>query len=62
MKREFRVTIEAKGNNAAEEFLATLNKMADKAEWDHGINVDVKRVDTTEVPDASFQSGAEYGD
>lgn len=49
MKREFRVTIEADGNAAAEEFLNTMRKVADKAEYEHGINVDVERVETSET-------------
>jgi len=49
MKREFRVTIESDGNAAAEEFLNTMRKVADKAEYEHGINVDVERVETTET-------------
>jgi hypothetical protein len=48
MKQEFRVTIEAP-NAAAEEFLNTLSKVADKAEYEHGITVEVQRVETTET-------------
>jgi hypothetical protein len=57
MKREFRVTIEAPGNQAAEEFLNTLKKVGQKAEFEHGITVDVQRLDTTDVPEASFETG-----
>lgn len=59
MKREFRVTIKAPGNQAAEEFLNTLKKVGEKAEFEHGINVDVERVDTTEVQEASFEAGGD---
>jgi hypothetical protein len=62
MKREFRVTIDAHGNQAAEEFLNTLRKVAQKAEFEHGISVDVQRLETTDVEEASFRTGAEYGD
>jgi len=48
MKQEFRVTIEAP-NAAAEEFLNTMLKVADKAEYEHGITVEVERVETTET-------------
>lgn len=47
-QQEFRVTIEAP-NAAAEEFLNTLSKVADKAEYEHGITVEVQRVETTET-------------
>lgn len=62
MKREFRVTIDAQGNQAAEELLNTLQKIGQKAEHEHGISVDVERLETTDVDDVSFESGAEYGD
>ena len=62
MKREFRVTIDAEGNQAAEELFNTLNKLCQKAEFEHGISVDVERLETTEVQDASFKTGGEYGD
>jgi hypothetical protein len=57
MRDEFRVTIDAPGAQASEEFLNTLKKMADKAEWEHGIDVDVQRVETESVPEASFETG-----
>lgn len=62
MKREFRVTIDAQGNQAAEEFLNTLRKVGEKAEFEHGITVNVERIDTTDVEDASFSKGDNYGD
>jgi len=62
MKREFRVTIESEGNQAAEELFNTLNKLCEKAEFEHGITVDVERIDTTDVEDASFSKGGNYGD
>lgn len=49
MKREFRITIDADGNAAAEEFLNTMRKVAEKAEYEHGITVDVQRVETTQT-------------
>jgi len=58
MKQEFRITIEAP-NAAAEEFLNTMLKVADKAEYEHGISVNVKRVETTETNrdvDTAYQS------
>jgi len=58
MKQEFRVTIEAP-NAAAEEFLNTMLKVADKAEYEHGISVNVERIETTETNrdvDKAFQS------
>lgn len=60
--KEFRVTINADGNQAAEEFLNTLNKMAQKAEYEHGIGVTVERIETTEQPDVSdaFTDGGQY--
>ena len=61
MKREFRVTIEATGNQPAEEFLNTLKKMADKAEYEHGISVDVEKLETTTVEEASFTTCGEHG-
>jgi len=54
MKQEFRVTIEAEGNNAAEEFRNFLRKVSDKAEFEHGITVDVERVETTDVDSEGF--------
>lgn len=57
MKREFRVTIKAPGNQAAEEFLNTLRKVSEKAEFEHGITVNVERLNTTNVPEASFETG-----
>jgi len=62
MKREFRVTIDANGNAAAEEFLNTLKKVAQKAEFEHGISVDVERLETTDCEEASFTTGGDYGD
>lgn len=53
MKREYRVTIEAEGTQPAEELLNTLRKMSDKAEREHGISVDVQRLETTDVDDTS---------
>jgi len=61
MKREFRVTIDADGNQAAEEFLNTIKKMAQKAEFEHGISVAVERLETTDVQEASFVKGSEHG-
>jgi len=58
MKQEFRVTIEAEGNAAAEEFLNTLSKMGQKAEYEHGISVDVERIETTDTDidlDSAFE-------
>ena len=49
MKREFRIQIESEGNQAAEEFLNTMRKVAEKAEYEHGITVDVERIETTET-------------
>lgn len=49
MKQEFRVTINAAGNAAAEEFFNTMRKVSEKAEYEHGINVDVERIETTET-------------
>jgi len=60
MKREFRVTIDADGTQPAEEFLNTLKKMGHKAEVEHGISVDVERVETTEVEDASFEAAGSH--
>jgi len=48
MTQEFRITIEAP-NAAAEEFLNTMRKVADKAEYEHGISVNVERVETSEM-------------
>jgi len=62
MKREFRVTIDAQGNQAAEEFLNTLKKVSEKAEFEHGITVDVERLETTDVEDASFSKGGEVSE
>ena len=55
MKREFRVTIDAQGTQPAEEFLNTLKKMSHKAEVEHGINVEVERIDKTDVESATFE-------
>jgi len=58
MKQEFRVTIEAP-NAAAEEFLNTMKKVGKKAEYEHGITVEVERVETTETDidvDSAFDS------
>lgn len=49
MKNEFRVTIESDGNAAGEEFLNTLRKVAEKAEYEHGISVEVERIETTDA-------------
>jgi len=49
MKREFRIEIESEGNQAAEEFLNTMKKVAEKAEYEHGITVDVEKIETTET-------------
>jgi len=55
MKREFRITIESDGNAAAEEFLNTMRKVSEKAEYEHGISVNVERVETSETDlDAEF--------
>jgi hypothetical protein len=62
MKRVFRVTIEADGKAPAEEFLNTLRKMSDRVKVEHGISVDVERVESTQLEDASFSTGDEYGD
>lgn len=62
MKREFRVTIEADGKAPAEEFLNLLTKISDRAQVEHGITVDVERINTTDVEDASFSKGGNYGD
>lgn len=53
MKREFRVTIDADGKAPAEEFLNTMRKVADRANVEHGISVDVERIETTEQLDVS---------
>jgi len=53
MKREFRITIDADGKAPAEEFLNTMQKVADRARVEHGIDVQVQRVETTEQPDVS---------
>jgi len=60
MKREYRVTIEASGTQPAEEFLNLLKKISDKAEHEHGITVDVERLETTDVEDATFSTGANH--
>jgi len=49
MKREFRIEIESDGNQAAEEFLNNMKKVAEKAEYEHGITVDVERVETSDT-------------
>jgi len=54
MKQEFRVTIEANGNNAPEEFRNFLRKVSQKAEFEHGITVDVERIETTDVESGGF--------
>jgi len=62
MKREFRITVDSNSNHAAEELLNTLNKMAQKAEYEHGIDVTVERIETTEKPDVSnaFTDGGQH--
>lgn len=49
MKKEFRVTVESEGNAAGEEFLNTLRKVAEKAEYENGIAVNVERIETTDT-------------
>jgi len=60
MKREFRVTIESDGNAAAEEFLNTMSKVAQKAEYENGITVDVERIERTETNvDVDFERASQ---
>jgi hypothetical protein len=62
-KKEFRVTIDAEGNQAAEEFLNTLNKVAQKAEFETGISVTVERLESTETDmGAAFSSAGDLND
>jgi len=49
MKQEFRVTIESDGNQAGEEFLNVMKKVGEKAEYEHGIDVEVERIERTET-------------
>ena len=62
MKREFRIQMDTESNAAAEELINTLNKMAQKAQYEHGIDVTVERIETTEKPDVweALTDGGEH--
>jgi hypothetical protein len=53
MSAEFRITVDADGKAPEEELLNTLKKMKQKAEYEHGIDVTVERIETTKQPDVS---------
>jgi len=60
MKQEFRIEIEAEGNKPAEDFLDTMKKVAEKAEYEHGIDVNVERIERTETNvDVDFERASQ---
>ncbi len=60
-KTEFRVTIDTEQHAAVEEFKNTLRKIADRADYDHNIQITIEEVETDQVKEPHFESGANRG-
>jgi len=60
-KTEFRVTIDTEQHAAVEEFKNTLKKIADKAAYDHNIQISVEEIETDSVDDPDFTKGSNRG-
>lgn len=60
-KTEFRVTIDTEQHAAVEEFKNTLKKIADRAEYDHNIQISVEEIETDSVAEPHFEAGSNRG-